>query len=111
MNLPGFKKLKRKASSLIGKIYYHNYIYKPKGIYPTCQDYIQAHPAFLSAYHQVYPHLESRLSIPKDLYEAHTYLKPQLSVKTNYGVIEVENGRLYTDNAVCVAIISQDNKL
>lgn len=111
MGLLNYKKLKRKAITFIGKIYYHNYSYRPVGIYYTSQEYVKARNVPHSAYRQVYPDLESSLSIPTDLYEAHTYLKPKLSVKTNYVVVEVENGRLHTDNACSVAIISDDNKM
>jgi hypothetical protein len=109
-----FGKLKKRLWKEISKVVYHNYFYKPTGIYLTSKKFIedialQGKKAF---YKEIYTDLVSNLSITKDLYDAcSNYFKPHLSVKTTYLVVEIPKGRVHTDNESSIAIISEDNKL
>jgi capsular polysaccharide biosynthesis protein len=93
---------------------YHNYSYKPSGIYQSAKIYAQAEASKGNTifYKEIYSDLVSDLHISKELYDACShYFKPNLSVKTTYVVVEVPGGRIHTDNATSIAIISADNRL
>ena len=104
------------------KVIYWNYHYKPAGIYATSAEYVQASSNQQARYTTIYPDLVSTLPIPRQLHEAlppHILVdevaeegeEPVLRTKTNYGVVEIPDGRLYSDNLSTIAIISGDNKL
>ncbi|MFD1187549.1 glycosyltransferase family 61 protein [Pontibacter rugosus] len=62
--------------------------------------------------HTIYPALTTNLEIPEDLFEACSeYWKPKKKVQTDYMVVEVPNGRIYTDNESSIAVVSQYNRL
>lgn len=109
-----YKRIKGRLWKELTKYVYHNYSCKPKGIYPTSKNFREAslqkgQPVF---YKEIYTDLVSNLSISKDLYDAcSNYFKPNLTVKTTYLVVEVPNGRVHTDNAASIAVISEDNNL
>jgi hypothetical protein len=106
-----YAKLKNKIFRFISKSVYHNYHYKPTGIYYTSKEYVDSVPGKKPAYVEVYPGLVTHLHIPGDLYALHINPLPKLSVQTDYKVVEIPNGRVYSDNDCSVAIISADNKL
>ncbi|QHT67121.1 glycosyltransferase family 61 protein [Rhodocytophaga rosea] len=108
------KKIKGKLWREMIKFIYYNYSLKPRGIYPTSKNFKEAciEKGQDIFYKEIYTDLVSNLLISKDLYNAcSNYFKPNLNVKTTYLVVEVPNGRVHTDNATSIAIISEDNNL
>lgn len=62
--------------------------------------------------HSIYPNLVTTLDISENLYDSVSeYWKPPRKVQTDYVVVEVPNGRIYTDNENSVAIVTQLNQL
>jgi hypothetical protein len=106
-----YAKLKDKLFQLISYTVYHNYAYKPAGIYNTSKEFIASLKGSSPAYVEVYPNHITHLHIPADLYAMHIKPTPKLSVRTHYVVVEIPKGRIYSDNDCSVAVISADNKL
>lgn len=106
-----YAKVKNKLSRIIDKTVYHNYAYKPSGIYYSSKEYIDSIKGNKPAYVEVYPDLVTHLNVPAELYALHLKPAPQLTLQTNYMVVEIPNGRVYSDSDCSVAIISADNKL
>src|SRR5688500_17949428 len=90
--------IKNKLSRIISKTIYHNYSYKPTGIYYTSKEYVASIKGTKPAYVEVYPDLLTQMHVPVELYAKHINRSLQLSVQTNYIVVEIPNGRVYSDN-------------
>lgn len=107
-----FTKIRGRISKLLGRVIIRNYSYKPVGIYHTSKEYVDTDATLSAQYTEVYSKLVSTLNISEDLYKSCSeYMKPKLSVETTYKVVVIPGGRIHTDNAASVAIISADNKL
>lgn len=105
------ERVHRKLKKIIKNSIYYNYSYRPSGIYPTSKLYAASVKEKI-AYIEVYPNLVTDLIITEELYHACSdYFKPHLSVETTYVVVEIPNGRIHTDNATSIAVISADNHL
>ncbi|RDV13697.1 glycosyltransferase family 61 protein [Pontibacter diazotrophicus] len=104
----GTRRLKR----ILGKIVPYNTHYRPSNICRiNLEDFSASNPRELCI-HPIYPALTTSLDISEDLYEACSeYWKPKKEVQTDYMVVEVPNGRIYTDNISSVAVVSQYNHL
>ncbi|PTX21368.1 uncharacterized protein DUF563 [Pontibacter mucosus] len=104
----GSKKLKK----ILGRYIPHNTHYRPGGVCRINLEQLSANNAREVRIHPIYPHLTTELLISEDLYEACSeYWKPKRKVETDYMVVEVPNGRIYTDNESSVAVVSQYNRL
>jgi hypothetical protein len=107
-----FDKLRRKLLKIIYQILYKNRIYKPIGVYPSVKEYIDTNASEQARRVDIYPKLVSTLHISNELYEVcSAYMRPLLTVETNYIVAIIPKGRIHTDNESSVAILSHDNKL
>lgn len=105
-------KLRRKFRYVVRRTVYHNYQYKPSGLFLSSKDFFAANKNEQTAYVEIYPNLVSKVNIDEQLYDAcPNYFKPNLMVKTTYLVVKLPNARIHTDNATSIAIISADNKL
>ncbi len=114
MNL---KKIKGKFEMLSKKtlpyVVPHNSTLRPKGYYSSVDEYIKKHGNERKIYHEVYPSFVSKLGIPD-------YLLKSSSPSLNYTmeadesakfILDVKNGRVYTDKLITIAVIAEDNKL
>ncbi|WP_299820562.1 glycosyltransferase 61 family protein [uncultured Pontibacter sp.] len=113
MNIKTFyqKGIKR-SKKILGRIIPYNSKYKPGGVCSINLDEPERNNPREITVHSVYPKHETKLMISEDLYHACSeYWKPKRQVCTNYMVVEVPNGRLYTDNESSVAIISRYNRV
>ncbi|HYG37844.1 MAG TPA: glycosyltransferase family 61 protein [Cytophagales bacterium] len=107
-----YYKAKRKLYENFEKAFRFNSIYKPKGIYKTSKEYYKSTQNEQVEIYEIYKDHISTLPVSEDFYKAiSAYAKPKLTVKTDYVVIKIPNGRVYTNNMGSVAIISHDNKL
>lgn len=107
-----YYKAKRKLFENFERAFKFNIVYKPNGVYRTSEDYYKFGAKIGAEYLEIYPNLVSTLPVSKEFYKAISgYAKPKLTVETNYVVVKIPNGRVYTNNMGSVAIISHDNKL
>lgn len=102
----------RRLSRILGKIVPYNTHYRPSNVCRiNLEDFSACNPRELRI-HPIYPALTTSLDISEDLYEACSeYWKPKKAVQTDYMVVEVPNGRIYTDNVSSIAVVSQYNHL
>src|SRR6187431_2773926 len=92
-------RVKRKVKQTFERYFKFNSKYKPKGVYKTAKEYFNSNPKQGIEFFEIYPGYESHLPMSKELYESCSeYARPTLSVKTDYVVVKVPNGRLYTNN-------------
>lgn len=94
-------------------IFYHNYSQRPKGYYSTIKDYINEKSQDGDIYHEIYPQSVSRLDIPDHLLkDSSPYLsyEPEANESAKF-ILEVKNGRIYTDCLFTIGVISEDDKL
>ncbi|WP_266204805.1 glycosyltransferase family 61 protein [Pontibacter kalidii] len=104
----GTKKLKK----ILGRYVPHNTHYRPGDVCRINLEQLTANNPREIRVHPIYPGLTTELNISEDLYEACSeYWKPKKKVQTDYMVVEVPNGRIYTDNESSVAVVSQYNRL
>jgi hypothetical protein len=113
------------AVQVIAKFLYNNVRwnsrYRPVGTFDTTEEYCAQATDPRSDYRTVYPQLVTNLKIPYLLYNAlpgctkyerTVYLEsePAFSVRNNYKVAQIPNGRLYaTDDAL--AVVTAENQL
>ncbi|MER2997774.1 glycosyltransferase family 61 protein [Pontibacter populi] len=96
----------------MGRIIPYNTRYRPSDVCRVKIEDAKAHHPKEVIVHSIYPGLKTQLNIPEELYEAGSfYWKPAREVKTDYMVVEVPNGRIYTDNESSVAVVTQYNRL
>ena len=107
-----FDKGTRRAKKILGRIVPFNSQYKPAAVCRiNLTDPSANNPRELTL-HMIYREHVTRLDISNDLYQACSeYWKPKKQVQTDYIVVEVPNGRMYTDNESSVAVVSQYNRL
>lgn len=104
----GTKRLKK----ILGRIIPHNTQYRPGDVCRINLEQLSANNSREIRVHPIYPNLTTELNISDDLFEACSeYWKPKKKVQTDYMVVEVPNGRIFTDNESSVAVVSQYNKL
>jgi hypothetical protein len=86
--------------------------YKPAAVCRINVEDASANNARELTLHTIYPAYTTKLEITEELYNACSeYWKPKKEVKTDYIVVEVPNGRIYTDNESSVAVVSQYNRV
>lgn len=111
-----FKKLVDKGRSrlikILGRVVPHNTRFKPTGVCKIdLHDLNSLNKEELKVY-PIYPKAVTTLNISEQLFEAcSAYWKPKRIVETDYVVVELPNGRVYTDNENSVAVITQDNRV
>ncbi|SIR25263.1 glycosyltransferase family 61 protein [Pontibacter lucknowensis] len=107
-----YDKSTNRLKKILGRIIPHNTRFRPNGV---CQINTESETTCTNSevkVHRIYPNLTTPLEISEDLYEACSdYWKPKRSVITDYVVVEVPDGRIYTDNESSVAIVSQQNRI
>ncbi|WP_052738853.1 glycosyltransferase family 61 protein [Pontibacter korlensis] len=104
----GTKRLKK----ILGRVIPFNTQYRPGDVCRINLEQLAANNPREVRVHPIYPALTTDLTISDDLYEACSeYWKPKKKVTTDYMVVEVPNGRIYTDNESSVAVVSQYNRL
>ncbi|MBD1395617.1 glycosyltransferase family 61 protein [Pontibacter sp. JH31] len=107
-----YDKSTKRLKKILGRYIPHNTRLRPIGI---CQIDLNDNTSCADSevtVHSIYPNLTTPLEISEHLYKACSdYWKPKRSVTTDYVVVEVPNGRIYTDNESSVAIVTQENRL
>ncbi|WP_158607201.1 glycosyltransferase family 61 protein [Pontibacter oryzae] len=97
---------------ILGRIVPYNTQYRPGDVCRINLDLPTANNEREVKIHPIYPSHITDLNISDDLYEACSeYWKPKKKVQTDYMVVEVPNGRIFTDNESSVAVVSQYNRL
>ncbi|MDX5481505.1 MAG: glycosyltransferase family 61 protein [Hymenobacteraceae bacterium] len=107
-----YDKGNRRLKKILGRIVPYNTRYKPADVCRISLKNQEANNPRELRVHSIYPELKTELQIPEDLYRACSdYWKPRRQVKTDYMVVEVPDGRIYTDNESSVAVISRYNRV
>ncbi|MCX2741150.1 glycosyltransferase family 61 protein [Pontibacter anaerobius] len=102
----------KRLMKILGRYVPHNSQYRPGDVCRINLEQLSANNAREIRVHPIYPALTTKLNISDALYEACSeYWKPKKKVQTDYMVVEVPNGRIYTDNESSVAVVSQYNRL
>lgn len=107
-----YKKGTKKAAKVLGRIIPYNTYYRPASVCKLNYDNpVGLTPREITA-HTIYKDAVTTLDIPDELYNACSpYWKPERSVTTNYLVVEVPDGRVYTDNESSVSVITRYNRI
>jgi hypothetical protein len=106
------EKIQRRMAKAIKNTVSFNVRFRPAGIYQTSKAFADSVKHKKIFYREIYPNLVTKLPISEELHQACSdYFKPNLIVETTYLVIEVPHGRVHTDNAISIAVITEDNKL
>jgi hypothetical protein len=95
--------------------------YRPTGTYLTSYSYYQMHNPAGADYQEIFPDIVTFLRVTREFYEKLSSYKlyddttPEdkytLTVKTNYSLVKIPHGRIFTDNMTVVAVITHNNKL
>lgn len=97
---------------ILGRFVPYNTRFKPLGV---CQINLQELHLLNKRelkVHTIYPQAVTKLNISESLFEAcSAYWKPKREVVTDYVVVELPNGRIYTENENSVAVITQYNRV
>lgn len=97
---------------ILGRIVPHNTRFRPLGV---CQINLQELHLLNERelkVHTIYPKAVTSLNISESLYDAcSAYWKPRRKVVTDYIVVELPNGRIYTENENSVAVVTQYNRV
>lgn len=106
-------RLVKKLRGLIVKVIPFNSSFRPSGIYATFNEYVSCHKGRRPNYMVLYPAHESTLGITDSFIKiCSSCLRHHLTVPVPpSSIVEVANGRLYTDTISNVSVISGDNKL
>lgn len=114
------QKIVNRLKRFLGQTIPYNLHYRPKGTYTTSEEFYHSHST-ATEYVSLYPALTTRLKVPEHLYKSLSPYKVYdgdiadepctLVVKTNYHVVKVPKGRIYTDNVGTIAIITEDNRV
>ncbi|TXK33772.1 glycosyltransferase family 61 protein, partial [Pontibacter qinzhouensis] len=105
------KALKRIKKEL-GKVIPYNTRFKPTDVCIFTLDDLKHLKPDEVRVHELYRNYKSDLMVSDHLFAACSdYWKPLKSVETDYMVVEVPKGRIYTDNQNSIAIISQYNRV
>ncbi|WP_299707724.1 glycosyltransferase family 61 protein [uncultured Pontibacter sp.] len=107
-----YDKSTKRLKKILGRVIPRNTRFRPNGVYRiNLNDRRTCNNAEVKV-HSIYPNLVTPLEISEELYKACSdYWKPKRSVTTDYLVVEVPNGRVYTDNESSVAIVTQLNRV
>jgi hypothetical protein len=113
-------KIVNRLTRSLGQIIPYNTHYRPVGTYKSSEEFYQANPSE-AIYVCLFPELVTRLKVPEPLYKALSAYKIYdgdvadepctLGVKTNYHIVKVPKGRIYTDNVATIAVVAADNKV
>jgi hypothetical protein len=105
-------KAKNRFGKILGRIVPYNTRYKPAGVCKiNVQELDTLNPSELKV-HPIYLQKVTTLNISEKLFESCSdYWKPKRKVITDYLVVELPNGRIYTDNENSVAVITQFNRV
>jgi hypothetical protein len=107
-----YDKSTRRLKKILGRVIPLNTRFRPNGVYRIDLNDRRSCNSAEVRVHSIYPNLVTPLDISEDLYKACSdYWKPKRSVTTDYMVVEVPNGRVYTDNESSVAIVTQLNQV
>ncbi|WP_018478609.1 glycosyltransferase family 61 protein [Pontibacter roseus] len=107
-----YDKASKRLKKIMGRVVPYNTRYKPAGVCRINLDDLSSCNERELQVHSIYPHAVTTLDISDQLYDSISdYWKPERSVETNYMVVDVPNGRIYTDNESSVAIVSQYNRV
>jgi len=107
-----YNKGTRRLKKILGRVVPHNTQYKPAAVCRINVTDAAANNPREVTLHMIYPEYVTTLDISEELYQACSeYWKPKKQVQTNYMVVEVPNGRIYTDNESSVAVVSQYNRV
>ncbi|MCJ8166730.1 glycosyltransferase family 61 protein [Pontibacter sp. E15-1] len=107
-----YEKGTRRLKKVLGRIVPFNSQYKPADVCRISLTDASVNNPREFTLHTIYPAHVTKLHISDDLYQACSeYWKPKKEVQTDYIVVEVPNGRVYTDNESSVAVVSQYNRL
>ena len=107
-----FDKGTKRAKKVLGRIVPFNSQYRPAAVCRINLTDTSANNDREFLLHMIYREHITRLDISDELYAACSdYWKPKKQVQTDYIVVEVPNGRVYTDNESSVAVVSQYNRL
>ena len=99
---------RNRLTKVLGRIVPHNTQYKPTGVCRIDLQKLNELDTSEVKAHVVYPQAETTLNISESLFAACSeYWKPKRKVVTDYIVVELPNGRIYTDNESSVAVISK----
>jgi hypothetical protein len=113
-------KITNRLTRLFEQTIPYNLRYRPTGSYTSSEEFCKASSAD-AHYVSLYPELTTKLKVPEHLYKSLSAYKVYdgdvaddpctLAVTTNYQVVKIPKGRIYTDNVGTIAVISADNKL
>ncbi len=106
-----FRKIARRLKRMFTRILIRNKQYKPKGIYPTIGDYINAEKNAECV--EVFPAGISNLTVSEEFKNSFIdYVETTTVAEIPAArVVKIPGGRVHTDNNASVAVISHDNKL
>ena len=100
--------IKRKLKFIVPK----NSAYRPQGFYNTLLEYSENEKESGADVKLIYKDYDLELCLPDGLIDLFPfYYKPVLKSVQDYFIVEVPEGRIYSDNLFTVAIISSRNKL
>src|SRR5690349_8223425 len=109
-----FTKAIWKALSILRKIIPYNHKYKPTAVYLTSKEYFNDNQNKGAKYVEIYPKYITKLEIEEALYKHlsgwsiydkwDTQENHTLFTVTDYIVVAIPNGRLYTNNNDMIAI-------
>ncbi|WP_187262364.1 glycosyltransferase family 61 protein [Pontibacter beigongshangensis] len=102
----------RRIKQVLGRVVPHNTRYKPVGVCRFTPNDSSSEMTNEIQVHSIYTNHTSTLQVSEHLFAACSdYWKPLKSVTTDYLVVEVPGGRIYTDNQNSVAVISRFNRV
>lgn len=107
-----YNKITNKLKKISRRFIPYNTRFRPGGICRLKSDGLFSTMSSEVTVHSIYPNEVTSLTIPEALYEACSeYWKPKRRVETNYIVVDIPNGRIYTDNESSVAIVTKYNRI
>lgn len=117
-----FGKVKNKGLKWLRRLVPHNTFYKPARALESSKAYYQNNQQVSGLeLVEVYPAYTTSLKVPEDFLDAipsycmydrrHPSLPTTLTVTTNYVIVALPHGRLYSNNVDMVAVISADGVL
>lgn len=107
------KKALNKLKQVLVRIIPYNRSYRPTGVYPTIDAYLESGREKGAASVEIYPAYISSSAIPEDFLERCTkfHVLPAVAPIPASRLVAVPNGRLYSDGVQHVTIITAGNKL
>jgi capsular polysaccharide biosynthesis protein len=117
-----YHKVKKRGLNTLRKLIHYNRKYKPSKAYALSKEYCQSnkHITGLECI-ELYPDYTTSLEVPENFLKAippyclydqiHPEQHSTLTVTTNYIIVALPNGRIYSNNTDMVAVIASDNVL